>query len=85
MKVRSLVFAIAALAVTHSLPASAHPGGHDEDERLIPTTCAQLADRKRYTDDVSYPAVKELKERCDAAKVRAGTSAESDGARDDAR
>ncbi len=66
MTIRTLVFAVVACLSGSSMTAFAHPGGHDDDEKLIPTTCAQLADSERYTDDVSYPEVKALKERCEA-------------------
>ena len=77
MTIRTLVFTVVACASAASMTAFAHPGGHDDDEKLIPTTCAQLADKERYTDDVSYPEVKALKERCDAEKkgqVEPGTT-----------
>lgn len=61
-------FLMAAMMLT-SLSVFAHPGKHDAaEETLIPTTCAQLADTKRYTDDVAFPEVKKLKARCDAEK-----------------
>jgi hypothetical protein len=41
---------------------------HDDEEKAIPKTCAQLADTKHYTNDVAYPEVKALKARCDAEK-----------------
>ncbi len=61
-----------------SATALAHPGQHDGDEeKAIPTTCAQLADTQRYTDDTAYPEVKALKERCDAqAKPSAAPAAQ---------
>jgi hypothetical protein len=68
MTIRTLVFTVVACASAASMTAFAHPGGHDDDEKLIPTTCAQLADKERYTDDISYPEVNALKERCDAEK-----------------
>lgn len=60
-----LATTIASMAV--SMTAQAHEG-HDKEEKAIPTTCAQLADTKRYTNDVAYPQVKALKARCDAEK-----------------
>lgn len=50
-----------------SLHVQAH-GDHDheDNEKLIPKSCAELADTKKYTNDVAYPQVKELKARCDA-------------------
>lgn len=54
------------LALMLPLAAMAHPTGHD-DEKAIPTTCAQLADTARFTNDESYPQIKALRIRCDAA------------------
>jgi hypothetical protein len=49
-----------------SINAHAHADhDHGDSEKLMPATCAQLADKKKYTDDVAYPQVKELKARCD--------------------
>ncbi|MCR6626093.1 MAG: hypothetical protein NVV67_07450 [Pseudoxanthomonas sp.] len=81
MKVRSmLVLSLAAMAFS-SFTAVAHPEGHD-DEKAIPKTCAELADTKRFTDDVSYPEVKALKARCDAEKKAAPKKAEPKPAAD---
>lgn len=63
--IHTLVFTVAAFASTASIGAFAHVGGHDDDEKLMPATCAQLNDKERYTDDVSYPEIKALQERCD--------------------
>lgn len=69
MTFRTLLMSAAFLAST-SLPALAHTGGHEADEeKLIPNTCAQLADTQRYTNDVAYPEVKALKARCDSEKA----------------
>lgn len=65
MTIRTLLLTAVACASAVSLTVFAHPGEH-EDEKRIPTTCEQLADTERYTDDVAYPEVKELKARCDA-------------------
>lgn len=70
MTIRPLLFTIVAYASTGFMTASAHPGGHEDEEKLIPTTCAQFADTKRYTNDVAYPQVKTLKARCEAEKTR---------------
>lgn len=70
MKIR-LILASSLLSTTLWSPtAVAHPEGHD-DERAIPRTCAELANPALFTDDVSYPEVKALKERCDAEKKAA--------------
>lgn len=62
---------IAAAFLVASPAAFAHIEGHEsEEEKLIPTTCAELADTQRYSNDVSYPEIKALKARCDAEKKR---------------
>ena len=62
---RTLLIVAATCAASGTVLA--HPGEHGAfDEKLIPTNCAQLADEKRYTNDVSYPEIKALKARCDA-------------------
>ena len=43
MTIRTLVLTVVACASAASMTAFAHPGGHDDDEKLIPTTCAQLS------------------------------------------
>lgn len=68
MKIRPFLLTAAACVALSSVSVVAHEG-HDDDEKLIPTTCAQLADSKRYITDVAYPEVKKLKERCDAEKA----------------
>ncbi len=65
MKLRSILLLALTAASLSSLNAVAHPQGHD-DEKAIPRTCAELADTRRFTDDVTYPEVKALKARCDA-------------------
>ena len=76
MTFRTLLMTAAFLAST-SLPAFAHTDGHEADEeKLIPTTCAQLADTQRYSNDVAYPEIKVLKARCDAEKKREQVSRE---------
>lgn len=68
MTFRTLLMAAAFFAST-SLTAFAHTEGHElDEEKLIPTTCAQLADTQRYSNDVSYPEIKALKARCDSGK-----------------
>ena len=70
MKIHSML-TLGMLAACLSAPTvSAHPQGHD-DEKAIPKTCAELADKRRFTDDVSYPEVKALKARCDAQQKAA--------------
>jgi hypothetical protein len=70
MKIRSILTLGLMAASLSSLTAIAHPQGHD-DEKAIPKTCAELADTRRFTDDVTYPEVKALKARCDAEKKAA--------------
>jgi hypothetical protein len=69
MTIRTLLLTATVCASAASMTAFAHPGAHDE-EKPIPTTCAQLADTERYTDDVSYPEVKALKARCETEGKR---------------
>ncbi len=67
MNFRTLLIVVAMWAATTPLIAFAHPGEHgDFDEKPIPTDCTQLADTDQYTNDVSYPEIKALKEGCDA-------------------
>jgi hypothetical protein len=67
MKMRSMLVVTVAVMALSSFTAMAHPEGH-EDEKAIPKTCTELADKKRFTDDASYPEVKALKARCDTEK-----------------
>lgn len=68
MTFRTLLMSAALLAST-SLTAFAHTDGHEADEeKLIPATCAELADTRRYSNDVAYPEIKALKARCDSEK-----------------
>ncbi|MBA2237419.1 MAG: hypothetical protein H0W24_01775 [Lysobacter sp.] len=81
MTIRPLMIA-AAFLVLSSPVASAHVEGHENDEeKLIPTTCAQLTETQRYSNDVSYPEIKALKLRCDkaAAEANAKAAAEAKG------
>lgn len=79
MNIRLFSTAIAACTFLASITVQAHPGKHDgDDEKAIPTTCAQLADKHNYTNDVSYPEVKELKARCDAEGKKNNTSHPAD-------
>lgn len=74
MTFRPLLIA-AAFCVFSSPAAFAHIEGHDSDEeKLIPTTCAELADTQRYSNDVSYPEIKALKARCDSGKKSGQTA-----------
>ena len=79
MTIRPLLIA-AAFLVFSSPAAFAHIEGHESDEeKLLPNTCAQLADTQRYSNDVSYPQVKALKLHCDkaAAKAKAAEKAKA--------
>lgn len=70
MKIRSIMTLGMMAAALSSFTALAHPEGHD-DEKAIPKTCAELANTRRFTDDVAYPEVKALKARCDAEQKAA--------------
>ena len=64
-----LAFSIALLAAS----AAAHDPRLHEPEyqappaKLKPTTCIQLADTQRYSNDLTDPDIKALKAKCDAA------------------
>lgn len=59
----------ASMLVATTTTATAH-GDHDHDDapKLKPETCEQFADRTRYSNDLSDPDIKKLKETCDAKK-----------------
>lgn len=59
-----LVFAASMLVVASV--ATAH-ADHDHAPKLKPETCEQLADRTQYSNDLSDPDIKALKDKCDAA------------------
>lgn len=61
-----LVFAACMLVVATA--ATAH-ADHDHAPKLKPETCEQFADRTRYSNDLSDPDIKKLKDTCDAAKT----------------
>ncbi len=67
MKVKFATLSLAALLTFGTAAAQAHEGKHDgDDEKSIPTTCAQLANKQKYITDSAYPEVKALKSKCDA-------------------
>lgn len=77
MTIRPLLIA-AAFLVFSSPVAFAHIEGHESDEeKLIPTTCAELADTQRYSNDISYPEIKALTLRCDESAAKAKAAAEA--------
>lgn len=45
--------------------------------KATPVTCVQLEDTARYSNDVTVPAIKALKTRCDAEKSAAAKKAVS--------
>jgi len=55
MTIRTLVLTVVACAVRCFHDGVAHPCGHDDDEKTHPHHLRPLADKERYTDDVSYP------------------------------
>lgn len=86
MKIRPFLMAILACTALSSPLAMAHSGAHDDDEKEMPKTCEQLADTKRYLNDLAYPEIKALKEQCDASAAKKpaatpspATSRSSDG------
>lgn len=66
-----LAFAASMLVVASA--ATAH-GDHDHAPKSKPQTCEQFADRTRFSNDLSDPEIKALKEKCDAAKADAESS-----------
>lgn len=67
MNTRWISLVCAAAISMAAMAAVAHPGKHDQDdEKELPTTCSELADTERFTNDPAYPEVKALKERCEA-------------------
>jgi hypothetical protein len=73
MRMRSgRLIAVLACAGFACATVIAHEEGHDEEEsKLMPSTCAHLADAARYVTDVAYPQVKTLKTQCDAERKKA--------------
>jgi hypothetical protein len=47
--------------------------------KAVPTTCTQLADTQRYSNDETNPDIKKLKMRCDAEKTAAARKAKATG------
>lgn len=75
MKLRDPSLLALSLAL-FSLGANAHdPSLHEQDRlppaKAKPTTCAQLADTKRFSSDVTDADIKALKTKCDAEKKAA--------------
>ncbi len=76
-----LAFSIALVAAS----AAAHDPRLHEPEyqappaKYKPTTCVQLADTQRYSNDVTNPDIKALKTRCDAEKATAARKAKPTG------
>jgi hypothetical protein len=74
----SLLASFALPVALFAATASAHDPRFHEPEyqapppaKLKPTTCAQLADTQRYSNDVTVPDIKALKKKCDAAAAAA--------------
>jgi len=69
------VFTICALwLLSLATVASAHdPALHDANDapRAKPTTCEEYADRNHFSNDLTDPDIKALKDRCDQAKAEA--------------
>lgn len=63
------------LSTFASLAFAATAFAHDPEfhqlqvPKLKPTTCEQYADRETYSNDLSDPDIKALKDGCDAAKT----------------
>lgn len=74
--------AVAASALLVATTAVAHDAHrHDASgpqAKAKPTTCAQLADRERYSNDLADADIKALKAKCDAARKASGTAPKAD-------
>ncbi len=88
MNIRNYVLTGLVLSALTSTAAMAHdPALHsasDDAKKAKPTTCAQLADREHYSNDLSDPDIKALKAKCDADKkapAQAKPAAQADGKR----
>jgi hypothetical protein len=68
MKLRSSL--AAALLISASAPAFAHPEGHDYGDQPSVVECEQL--KKMSKEEADKPAMKELKQRCAQAAVEKG-------------
>lgn len=75
-----LRIAFAASMLVTATVATAH-GNHDMP-KLKPETCEQLGDRANYSNDLSDPDIKTLKDKCDA-EAKNDTSADKDTAKKD--
>ena len=62
--------------------ASAH-ADHDHAPKPKPETCEQLADRTQYSNDLSDPDIKALKDKCDAAAKTDDASTDEEAAKKD--
>lgn len=67
------LFAFAAQAHDPSL----HEPSKPMTAKKVPTTCAQLADSARYSNDAANPDIKTLKARCDAEKAATARKAKA--------
>lgn len=76
MNQKSLIrIAFAASLLVLATAATAH-SNHDAPPKSKPETCEQLADRAHYSNDLSDPDIKALKDKCDAeAKKDSSTDA----------
>lgn len=65
MTLRSIFVSMIAVAACSSV--SAHdPRLHEQDAKAKPTTCEQYDDRDNYSNDLSDPDIKALKEKCES-------------------
>jgi hypothetical protein len=62
------ILVASALLMGASAPAFSHPEGHDFGNQPTPKECEQL--KKLSKEEADKPAMKELKQRCAAAKVK---------------
>lgn len=67
----ALSIALVAASATAHDPRFHEPATPAPPAKAKPTTCAQLADTQRYSNDSTDPDIKALKTKCDAQKSAA--------------
>ena len=68
---KTLLLGLALSALASGAALAHDPALHAQEgaaKKAKPTTCAQLADREHYSNDLADADIKALKTRCDAAR-----------------
>ncbi len=71
----ALSIGLAATSAAAHDPRFHEPEVQTPPAKAKPTTCAQLADTRRYSNDLTDPDIKALKTRCDAERAAARKTA----------